>query len=272
MSYIFPRSSRQPCKTMIAQDFESQIKITFLNFHPVFKLPFFSSMFPNIIPEKLQHVLWVDTYPLRGIDQLIARKNTHLAELVTKNLGLEFRYVLLRMLEHHNSLPEIIKKDWEPFDFLPAISLHESRCICSHKIKELCFITHIPTNLVFLVGNCCVEKIIEFDDIARHNNSLINARKKNERAAKKAEEKAEDQRKLIEEAANKAAKKAEDEAEEQRIAIQKINDILKCCSHDTFANSVKQQVVAGSKVSSKQMVVLEKIYVNKKVKATLDLW
>ena len=227
-----------------------------------------SDVIPDIIPPDLQPVLWVGSYPLRGIDQLIARKPTLLANLVTNSMGLEFRHVLLRFLEHLKYPRELVKKDWGGFDFLPAISLHKSRCICSHIIEQLCFIVHIPTKIVFLVGNHCVGKIKEFEDIARHNDELIKIYKKNEQAEKKAEEK----RKLIEEAANKAAKKIEDEAEEQRIAIQKIDDILKCCPRDTFANSVKQQVIAGSKVSSKQMVVIEEIYVKKKVKATLDLW
>ena len=238
-----------------------------------------SDVIPDIIPPDLQHVLWVGSYPLRGIDQLIARKPTLLANLVTNSMGLEFRHVLLRFLEHLKYPRELVKKDWGGFDFLPAISLHKSRCICSHIIEQLCFIVHIPTKIVFLVGNHCVGKIKEFEDIARHNDELIKIYKKNEQAEKKAEEKrklmeevaekkAEERRKLMEE----IAKKIEDEAEEQRIAIQKIDDILKCCPRDTFANSVKQQVIAGSKVSSKQMVVIEEIYVKKKVKATLDLW
>jgi hypothetical protein len=225
-----------------------------------------SDVIPNVIPEKLQHVLWVDSYPLRGIDQLIARKNTLLAELVTKNLGLEFRYVLLRMLEHHNNLPEIVKKDWKPFDFLPAIGLNKRRCICSHKIKELCFIVHIPTKLVFLVGNCCVEKIKEFDEIARHNNSLIRTRKKNEKAAKKAVEKAEEKRKIMEEAAKKAVEKAESEAEEQHIVIQKIDVILKYWPSNNCIQNLKQWVISGKTLTSKQIQAIKNIYTSLKVK------
>lgn len=246
-----------------------------------------SDVIPDIIPPDLQHVLWVDKYPLRNIDRLIARRvnankvtDIKILQPAFEKWGAKFldspprstketelRYVLLRVLEYNDILPKLVSEEWDSLH--PPIRLNKKRCSCSHhNIINHCFITHIPTKLEFLVGVCCIKRVPEFDKLTEYNERLINDLIKNEQAEKKAE----DQRKLIEEAANKAAKKIEDEAEEQRIAIQKIDDILKCCPRDTFANSVKQQVIAGSKVSSKQMVVIEEIYVKKKVKATLDLW
>ena len=56
-----------------------------------------------------------------------------------------------------------------------------------------------------------------------------------------------------------ANKKAEEKAEDQRIVIQKINNILKYWPHDTFTNSVKQQVVSGrTNLSSGQIELIEK--------------
>ena len=167
----------------------------------------------------------------------------------------EFKYIILRVLEHNNFPPKLLPDQWIPKE---TLDFHEMKCICIHVIKQLCFIEHTPTKLEFLVGNDCIKKV-GFHKIHKHNNERKKVAKKAEDEAEEkrkiAAKKAEEHRKLMDE----IAKKIEDEAEEKRIVIQKINNILKYWPHDTFTNSVKQQVVSGrTNLSSGQIEVIEK--------------
>jgi hypothetical protein len=49
------------------------------------------------------------------------------------------------------------------------------RCICGHKIKNICYIQHVNDKKVFQVGNCCVRKISE--DLFKANKYYINLHK-----------------------------------------------------------------------------------------------
>lgn len=46
------------------------------------------------------------------------------------------------------------------YDTKEARQLSTSKeCLCSHKIRRLCYITHVETGLCFLVGSDCMEKV-----------------------------------------------------------------------------------------------------------------
>jgi hypothetical protein len=243
-----------------------------------------SDVIPNVIPPDLQHVLWVDT-SIRPV--IIRKKNAKLTDIDTvqaafvrwglarcdypkeSTMETEFKYIILRVLEHNNFPPKLVPDQWIPKE---TLDFHEMKCICIHVIKQLCFIEHTPTKLEFLVGNDCIKKV-GFHKIHKHNNErkkVEEQRKKNEKAAKKAEEEAEDQRKNNE-------KKAAEEAEEQAIARQKTEDILRWMTTkkgawytNTYPMDIKEWYESGRVMTPSQMNTIEKIYTDRGVKKALE--
>lgn len=40
-------------------------------------------------------------------------------------------------------------------------------CVCGHYIKENCYLCHIPTDTLVVVGNCCIKRFIPKDKQGR---------------------------------------------------------------------------------------------------------
>jgi hypothetical protein len=37
----------------------------------------------------------------------------------------------------------------------------KDRCLCGHPISENCYIKHIPTQRLIVVGNCCIKRYLD---------------------------------------------------------------------------------------------------------------
>jgi hypothetical protein len=91
-------------------------------------------------------------------------KRQHNSELHTKNMFEEFLWVI------NKQFGEYIDKDWDTWNTGNGMDeeleehygedfVNTEKCICTHKITNLYFIQHLPTNMTFQVGCDCVLKI-----------------------------------------------------------------------------------------------------------------
>lgn len=81
---------------------------------------------------------------------------------LTKNKFTEFPLIIEHVL--HDAYPGWIDDPWRmiEYDTEEEAGLSTSKeCLCSHKIRNLCFVEHQPSRTTFLVGSCCMFKVME---------------------------------------------------------------------------------------------------------------
>lgn len=94
-----------------------------------------------------------DLRPLFWYDGKVYRRQMK-SELKTKNMGTEFFWVI------KTQFGEFLDEDWDIWNTGSDIDEDGEfeKCICTHLIKKLFYITHLPTKMTFLVGCDCVLK------------------------------------------------------------------------------------------------------------------
>ena len=107
-------------------------------------------------------ILHPDLRPLFWYDGKVYRRKMK-SELKTKNMGTEFFWVI------KTQFGEFLDEDWDIWNtgngmdeegdqFYGEDFSTENKCICTHKIFNLFYITHLPTKMTFQVGCDCVLK------------------------------------------------------------------------------------------------------------------
>jgi hypothetical protein len=115
---------------------------------------FFQNEFKNKNFIIKMNMLHIDLMPIIMYDNGVYKRCDNI--LVKNNKFEEFLYVLETQYGYFN------KKDWkaEPYSVYHTYeSCQPQWCVCTKKIHNLCYITHIPSSMTWLVGIDCIKKI-----------------------------------------------------------------------------------------------------------------
>lgn len=128
--------------------------------------------------------------------------------LFTETMYTEFEVFLttiLRGIDWWNDIWEVV----EYVDQKEIQGLSTSReCLCSHKIRNHCYIAHRPTGVSFLVGSCCMLKVLSPDMKKKLKDFIDRKKYKKEGCWEEKREKRE--KKLLDKRIKESARQAPD--------------------------------------------------------------